>query len=81
MPSPKIAEGFYWVRYTERFAKDAQPFVAHRFAGCWYSPGCSHAEDERNVELLSPRIPPPVELVPIPKAAPHPVPRTMRPRQ
>src|SRR5262245_54177351 len=72
MPSPKIPEGFYWCCYTKEFGGDKAPlFVAHRFAGSWYSPGASHPEDEKNIVVLSQRIEPPVEAEPIPKAALH----------
>jgi len=74
MPSPKIAEGFYWVRYhtDDTYAV----FVAERFAGAWWQPGFGLELDERRTELLSERLVPPVEAAPIPKAIPHKVPRT-----
>lgn len=56
MPTPKIREGFYWVRVAEY---DAAPFVAQRFADTWFSPGIEQGIDGRAVEVLSARLEPP----------------------
>jgi len=57
MPTPKLAEGFYWVR--SKSADEPEPFVAHRFADSWFFPGDQHPRDGRELVVLSGRLEPP----------------------
>lgn len=58
MPSPKITEGFYWVRHTNE--ERIPPFVAELCAGSWFVPGHEKTHDFRTMEILSERIERPV---------------------
>lgn len=57
MPTPKLPEGFYWVR--SKSADEPEPFVAHRFADSWFVAGEELPRDGRELVVLSVRLTPP----------------------
>ncbi len=62
MPTPRLEEGFYWVRYRDpALSAEVLPrvFVCERFAHTWWEPGNDTELDGRLVEAVSARLEPP----------------------